>query len=104
MMGFPGFSFPENLPAYIHHSDFLKYLQSFANHYLLHPHIRLNTEVVQVEPLLNSSKFLDGTAWKVTTRNIVTDEFEEACYDAVLVCNGLVINSNNWLLITFNNC
>ena len=87
-MPYEGFPFPDELPSYVHHSDFLKYLQRFSDHFKLNDYIKLNTEVVEVAPKPCPSNFLDGTLWEVTTRNQHTGNQFKRQFDAVLVCNG----------------
>lgn len=87
-MPYEKFPFPDELPSYIHHSDFLKYLEDFADHFELKPYIRLSTEVKKVTPIKKKSS--DSTVWEVTTKNMLSGEETTDQFDAVLVCNGYV--------------
>ena len=89
-MLYEGYPFPDDLPSFVHHSDFLKYLESFVNHFDLKKYINFNTEVVEVVPKPDSSSLLDGTAWEVTTKNLLTSTERKERFDAVIICNGLV--------------
>ena len=42
------FPMPEEIGMFPHHIDVLEYLQSYAKHFKLMPHIRLNTGVLQL--------------------------------------------------------
>ena len=91
MMGFPDFPFPDNVPGYVHHSVFLKYLEDYTEHFGLWPYIRHNTEVIKIIPIpVLTSSIVDTTVWEVTTRNVRTGVTDTMEYDAVFVCNGLV--------------
>lgn len=102
-MVFPDFSFPSDLPSFVHHSKVLEYLQSYASHYRLNQFIRLGTVVDQVEPISitkapedhksegvseNCEGFEDSVKWQVTTQDVETGIRTCETYDAVLVCNG----------------
>ncbi len=78
---FPDFPMPDRWPDYPHHSYVLEYLNRYADHFDLRPHIWFGTEVVRVEPAV------DGR-WEVTTRSTggVTERTHR--YAAVVVANG----------------
>jgi cation diffusion facilitator CzcD-associated flavoprotein CzcO len=83
---FPDFPMPDDWPDYPHHSKVLSYLEHYADHFELRPHIWFGTEVVKVEPA-------DNGTWDVTTRS--TSKYGGAArihrYAAVMVANG-----HNW--------
>ena len=82
---FPDFPMPDSWPDYPHHSQFLSYLERYADHFDLRPHIWFGTEVVRVEPA-------DGHRWDVTTRSTGGYGSERTSrYAAVVVANG-----HNW--------
>ena len=85
-MPYEGFPFPNQLPSYVHHSDFLKYLENFMHHYELEPYIQFNTKVTKIVP--NRQPSCLGTAWDVTAQNLETGQAVTNTYDAVVVCNG----------------
>ncbi|EMP24816.1 hypothetical protein UY3_18118 [Chelonia mydas] len=39
-MAFPDFPFDPSLPSFLHHSDVLAYLESYADHFCVREHIR----------------------------------------------------------------
>lgn len=82
---FPDFPMPDSWPDYPHHSQLLSYLDRYADHFDLRPHIWFGTEVVRVEPV-------DGHRWDVTTRSTGGYGTERTSrYAAVVVANG-----HNW--------
>lgn len=93
-MPYENFPFSGDLPSYIHHSEFLKYLEAFKEHFELERYIQFNTEVKKVTPVCKkfSSCFFDDTIWEVTTTNILSGEETTNQFDAVFVCNGYALN------------
>ena len=82
---YPDFPMPDDWPDYPHHSQVLSYLERYADHFDLRPHIWFGTEVVKVEPA-------DGMRWDVTTRSTGGYGAERTHrYAAVVVANG-----HNW--------
>jgi cation diffusion facilitator CzcD-associated flavoprotein CzcO len=82
---FPDFPMPDSWPDYPHHSQLLAYLERYADHFDLRPHVWFGTEVVRVEPA-------DGTSWDVTTRSTGGyGALRTHRYAAVVVANG-----HNW--------
>ncbi|MDW5322988.1 flavin-containing monooxygenase [Plantactinospora sp. KLBMP9567] len=82
---YPDFPMPDGWPDYPHHSQLLSYLEHYADHFDLRPHIWFGTEVVRVEPA-------DGDRWDVTTRSTGGYGAERTSrYAAVVVANG-----HNW--------
>ena len=83
---FPDFPMPDDWPDYPHHARVLSYLERYADHFELRPHIWFGTEVVKVEPA-------DNGRWDVTTRS--TSKYGGAerihRYAGVMVANG-----HNW--------
>ncbi|XP_064409025.1 uncharacterized protein LOC102358281 isoform X2 [Latimeria chalumnae] len=86
-MAFPGFPFGPHLPSFIHHSDVRRYLEEYAQHYGIGEHIKFQTLVELVKPVVRGegSKVL----WEVTSRhlrggNLTTSQR----FDAVMVCSG----------------
>ena len=74
-MAYPSHPFPPSTPLFPHARLVKDYLDDYANHFHLHPHIQLNTSVTQLK--------WDGSFWKVTTST-----GESYRFDLVLVCNG----------------
>jgi hypothetical protein len=81
---FPDFPMPDSWPDYPHHSQFLSYLERYADHFDLRRHIWFGTEVVRAEPTT------DGQ-WEVTTCNTGGGTQRTHRYAAVVVANG-----HNW--------
>ncbi|MGI5213984.1 flavin-containing monooxygenase [Plantactinospora sp. CA-290183] len=82
---FPDFPMPDTWPDYPHHSQVLSYLERYADHFDLRPHIWFGTEVIRVEPA-------EGDRWDVTTRSTGGYGAERTSrYAAVVVANG-----HNW--------
>ncbi|GAA4442797.1 flavin-containing monooxygenase [Phytohabitans houttuyneae] len=82
---YPDFPMPDDWPDYPHHSHVLSYLERYADHFDLRPHIWFGTEVVKVEPA-------DGMRWDVTTRSTGGYGAERTHrYLGVVVANG-----HNW--------
>lgn len=75
VMAFTSYSFPPSTPVFPHASVVQKYLEDYAGHFTLTPHIQLQTSVKAVE--------LDGSKWKVGISTGETSHF-----DLVIVCNG----------------
>lgn len=83
IMEFPDFPFDPSLPSFIHHSNVLKYLEEYTDKYSIRPHIKFNTRVVSVYPVLGCQERL---SWRV----VYSTEGEEVLekFDAVMVCVG----------------
>ena len=75
-MQYSDFPMPEDFPDYGHHSDVLRYFESYIDHFELRQHITFNTEVVKIAPAANRK-------WDVT---LSTGETRR--YDAVVIANG----------------
>lgn len=69
------YPFPEGSPLYPDHWQMTAYLEGYADHFGLRPHIRFNAEVTGVRAT--------GAGWIVTTRNGGAEPF-----DAVVVASG----------------
>lgn len=74
-MAYSSYPFPPSTPVFPHASVVHKYLRSYAHHFDLTPHIRLNTSVVAIDR--------DPTNW-----NVRLSTGETWAFDLVLVCNG----------------
>jgi len=86
VMMFPDFPYPDTYPSYMHHTDVLKYLQSYCKHFEIQGFVRNNTEVKNVKPLECTS---DGfVEWHVQTFDKITEVMSEETFDAVVICNG----------------
>lgn len=82
---YPDFPMPDSWPDYPSHRQVLSYLERYADHFDLRPHIWFGTEVVRVAPA-------EGDRWDVTTRSTGGHGAERTHrYAAVVVANG-----HNW--------
>lgn len=85
IMPFPDFPFHETEASFVHHTDVLRYLKEYAQHYGLYEHIWLRTAIKKVTPIgSDKGKIL----WSVVTEDVETKKREELEFDAVMVCNG----------------
>ncbi|XP_042209897.1 flavin-containing monooxygenase FMO GS-OX5-like isoform X2 [Homarus americanus] len=85
VMGFPDFPFPSGEESFLHHSQVLQYLDSYAEHYNLHPHIKYGHFVEEVKPVKQDESY---TAWDITVRDLESKKVFTTTCDALLVCNG----------------
>ena len=86
VMSFPDFPYPDESPTFLHHTDVRKYLEDYAEHFNLLPHIRFQTKVVSVDPLPNTDEN-DWCRWIVEYQQLGC-HLEKEEFDAVVVCNG----------------
>lgn len=70
------FPTPDDLPDFPSHWQVMAYLEAYADHFGIRPHIRFRTEVASVVPQ-------SGGRWRVTLAG-----GDAADYDAVIVANG----------------
>lgn len=87
VMPFRDFSFRDSLPSFVGHADVLQYLEDYANHFDLLPHIKFNTFVESVTPVKEGD---DKEKWIVRVKKLEEESqpSESNVYDAVIVCNG----------------
>lgn len=79
LTAFDGLPFPEDTQPIPDHADMGRYMQAYAEHFGLLPHMRLRTAVAEVTPLRREA----GARWRVRT-----DAGDEDVFDAVVVCTG----------------
>lgn len=72
---YPDFPTPDDWPDFPSHWQVMQYLEAYASHFGVLPHIRFNTKVAEVKP--------EAGAWRVSLEN-----GESSLYRAVLVANG----------------
>ena len=82
---FPDFPMPDDWPDYPKHTQVLAYLDHYADHFELRPHIWFGTEVVKAEPA-------DHDRWDVTTKSTGGYGSERIHRYAGLV----IANGHNW--------
>lgn len=86
VMMFPDFPFDPELDSFIRHQEVLRYLENYCETFKIAPHIRFNTMVERVRPVvmeIGDSK----TEWEVTSSDGAGSQRTER-YDAVFVCSG----------------
>jgi thioredoxin reductase len=81
---YPDFPMPDSWPDYPHHSQVLAYLERYADHFELRPHIWFGTEVIRAEPA-------EDDRWDVTIRGARGGAERTQRYAALVVANG-----HNW--------
>ena len=67
--------------SFLHHTEVLAYLESYADHFDLKKFIHYNTTVKHVKPESSSE-------WNVTVENLETGKLTTLKFEAVVVCNG----------------
>lgn len=80
-MTIPGFDenfYNDDFPP---HTDVLKYLHAFADHFNLNGHIKYQHMVTRVRPIAN-------TQWEIAAVNLSDDKHIKQIHDFVFVCNG----------------
>ncbi|XP_065913296.1 flavin-containing monooxygenase 3-like isoform X2 [Dysidea avara] len=106
-MPFVDYQFDPHLPSFMYHTEVLKYLKDYADHFNLMPLIHLNTVITNIAsngtthtpppvgdvqfPLESCVQPRTGFTfhqWKVTTQNVLTKTTTTEIYDAVVVCSG----------------
>ena len=78
-MAYSDYPMPESFPDYPHHSQVLEYFEDYVDHFDIRPHIRFQTEVLDVK------QAGDGQ-WTVVSRGPEGEASET--FDAVMVANG----------------
>ncbi|XP_031621424.1 flavin-containing monooxygenase FMO GS-OX5-like [Contarinia nasturtii] len=81
IMGFRDFPMPSSSSSYISSNEVLSYLISYAEHFKLNELIKFKHHVIQVRPF-------ETTKWKISVKNLPTNNIETYVFDAVFVCNG----------------
>lgn len=75
-LGYPDFPIPDTYPDFLSHTEVLQYLEAYADHFGVRPHIQFNTRVDRIEPT-------DDGSWTVTLQGGTIRR-----YRAVVVANG----------------
>uniref|UniRef100_A0A3P9M7C0 Flavin-containing monooxygenase n=1 Tax=Oryzias latipes TaxID=8090 RepID=A0A3P9M7C0_ORYLA len=88
VMMFPDFPFASHLSSFLSHQEVLRYLESYCQSHGVQPHIRFNTLVEQVKPVVVTTEGVEErTTWEVTSSDASGRRSMET-FDAVLVCSG----------------
>jgi dimethylaniline monooxygenase (N-oxide forming) len=73
---FSDFPAPANASLHMTHHEYVRYLESYATHFDLWPHLRFSSAIDTVEP--------DGASWSMRARG-----HPELRFDAIVVCTGV---------------
>ncbi|XP_064108103.1 uncharacterized protein LOC135216603 isoform X4 [Macrobrachium nipponense] len=84
-MAFPDFPFPDGEESFIHHTEVLKYLESYCDHFNIKPYIKFRHHVQEVSPVMKEES---PPAWNVTVKDLETNVSSTTTCDALLICNG----------------
>lgn len=76
--GFDGTFYNDDFPS---HTDVLKYLHLFVDHFNLNKHIKYQHMVIRVRPIVNMK-------WEICAVNLSNDKHIKTIHDIVFVCNG----------------
>ncbi|XP_015914107.1 flavin-containing monooxygenase 5-like [Parasteatoda tepidariorum] len=81
---------PADFPNYMHHTEMLKYLEMYADHFRIRPFIRFHNQVVSV---FRARDYQETGRWTVIVRKVdeMSEKFAEEVeedYDGVMVCTG----------------
>ncbi|CAH1395221.1 unnamed protein product [Nezara viridula] len=79
-MRFPDFDYPDDGTSYLPSEKILQYLVDYADHFNLHPAIKIKHQVKRVAPV--------GKGWSVTVEDLTTNKEDVSYFDAVMVCSG----------------
>lgn len=83
---YPDFQLPPGIPYFQHHSQVLKYLQDFVEHFRLKEHMHFNSIVKLVSRKPSSDP--RQPQWLIKTLNTQTLEENSSVFDAILICTG----------------
>lgn len=81
LMAYSDFPFPNGTKSYPLHTEFLKYLESYADHFDLKRHIKFHHNVIHVTPFENGK-------WEIIVKDLANNTFETRIFDAVFIANG----------------
>lgn len=80
-MGFPDFPVPEEKSSYVPQKSILNFLDLYAQHFGVKPHIKYYNHIKSVQPIANNR-------WEITSMDIRSKVDTTYTFDAVMVCNG----------------
>lgn len=88
VMMFPDFPFESQLNSFLSHQEVLSYLEKYCQSHNIRPHIRFNTVVKMVKPVVMTTEDKeDRMTWEVTSSDLSGCQRTET-FDAVFVCSG----------------
>ncbi|XP_023266518.1 flavin-containing monooxygenase FMO GS-OX4-like [Seriola lalandi dorsalis] len=83
VMMFPDFPFDPQLSSFLPHQEVQRYLERYCHSHNIRPHIRFNTAVENVKPVVEE----ETTTWEVTSCDSSGGQKTET-FDSVFVCSG----------------
>lgn len=86
VMMFPDFPFSPELDSFLPHQDVQKYLDRYSESHRIPAHIRFNTMVENVMPVVTATEEGEGTQWEV--RSCDRQGRRTETFDSVFVCSG----------------
>ncbi|XP_051250872.1 uncharacterized protein LOC127360475 isoform X2 [Dicentrarchus labrax] len=88
VMMFPDFPFDPQLSSFLPHQEVQRYLEGYCQSHDIRPHIRFNTVVENVKPVVVTTDGEEGrTTWEVTSSDSSGCQKTET-FDSVFVCSG----------------
>ncbi|XP_034406767.1 flavin-containing monooxygenase FMO GS-OX5 isoform X2 [Cyclopterus lumpus] len=96
VMMFPDFPFESQLSSFLPHQEIQRYLEKYCQKYNVLPHIRFNTMVDKVKPVVaekeeekeeKEEKEEERETWEVTSSDLSGRQRTET-FDSVFVCSG----------------
>lgn len=88
VMMFPDFPFDPHLDSFLPHQEVQRYLEKYCDSHNIRPHIRFNTVVEKVKPVV---MLVEGketkTTWEVTSSDSPGHQKTEM-FDSVFICSG----------------
>ncbi|XP_068587875.1 uncharacterized protein [Cebidichthys violaceus] len=89
VMMFPDFPFDPQLDSFLPHQEVQRYLERFCRSHKIQPHIRFNTLVEKVRPVVMTTEEEEerSTSWEVTSSDPSGCQKTET-FDSVFVCSG----------------
>ncbi|KAM3869060.1 uncharacterized protein ACN63O_006436 [Diretmus argenteus] len=88
VMMFPDFPFDPQLPSFLPHQEVLRYLKNYCRSHSIRPHIRFNTIVEEVNPVIVETEAEEArTTWEVTSSDELGSRKTET-FDSVFICSG----------------
>ncbi|XP_060107432.1 uncharacterized protein LOC132580557 [Heteronotia binoei] len=88
VMAFPDFPFDPSLPSFLHHSDVLAYLKSYAEQSGILEHVQFRWQVDDVRPVLGDQGTASGWDVKARMRRSGSMQHISEHFDAIMVCTG----------------
>lgn len=78
---FSDFPAPKGSPDFFTHRQYIQYLDQYADHFKLRPHIRFNRQIIHIQQERPN-------LWRVRVKQIATGKLDEIFVNAVAICSG----------------